>query len=195
MAVYKLVTAPSTEPLTLADVKLFLRVDNSVEDTLITNLITVARQYAENYLWGSLLTQTWEFYLNHDELAIKLFSLSKTPIQSITDIKYYDENNQLQTLSSANYDVDLISEPAIVKINALPNTYDKFNTLVIRFVAGYGNAATVPMAIKQAMLLLIGHWYEHREAVSFTTSSSVQMTVDCLLYPYKCFNYQYNNIN
>ena len=33
----------------------------------------------------------------------------------------------------------------------------------IRFVAGYGAAAAVPEDIKEAMLLIIGHLYAHRE--------------------------------
>lgn len=195
MAAYKLVTPPATEPLLLADVKLFLRVDNVVEDSIITNLIIVARQYVENYLNGSLITQTWDYYLNYDEIGVQIFSLSKNPIQSITDIKYFDINNTLQTLPVSSYDADIVGEPATIKITSLPAIYNKLNTMVIRFVAGYGNAASVPMAIKQAMLMLIGHWYEHREAVSFVTSSSVEMAVESLLYPYKIFTYQYNPLN
>jgi uncharacterized phiE125 gp8 family phage protein len=73
-------------------------------------------------------------------------------------------------MDTADYFVDDKSEPGRVAL-----AYNKSwptlslrptNAVVVQFTAGYGDAADdVPQRVKQAMLLLIGHWYEHREAV------------------------------
>ena len=57
----------------------------------------------------------------------------------------------------------------------------------ITFTAGYGGtAAAVPAAIRQAMLLLIGQWYDNREAVTVGAAGSpMPMAVDALLAPYR----------
>ena len=56
-------------------------------------------------------------------------------------------------------------------------------------MAGYGAASTVPTSIKQAMLLLIGHWYENREAMvesKFAASlTEAPYVVEALLSPHR----------
>ena len=54
-----LVTAPTEEPVSLAEAKLHLRVDYTNDDVLIGALITAARQHAENDTRRALVTQTW----------------------------------------------------------------------------------------------------------------------------------------
>jgi uncharacterized phiE125 gp8 family phage protein len=53
----------------------------------------------------------------------------------------------------------------------------------VTYVAGYGAAASVPQKYKQAMLLLIGHWYENRETVIVgTISGPIALAVDSLIW-------------
>ena len=48
----------------------------------------------------------------------------------------------------------------------LPTLGDDANPVLVTYVAGYGAAASaVPQRAKQAILLLVGHWYRQREAV------------------------------
>ncbi|MEQ1790660.1 MAG: head-tail connector protein, partial [Rickettsiales bacterium] len=54
------ISAPATEPITLAEAKLYLRVDSSSEDNLITDLIVAARMSAEAWLKNSLISQSWK---------------------------------------------------------------------------------------------------------------------------------------
>ena len=158
----KLVTAPAEEPLTLTEVKTHLRLSGSSEDTYLSSLIVAARQHAENYLNRALITQTWELYLDDfsDEMIIQ-----KSPISAVSSVKYYDEDNTEQTLSTDYYDTDLVSEPARVTLaynQTWPEVYDRTNGVVIRFVAGYGAAASVPSEIKFGMLLYANYIYDHR---------------------------------
>ena len=159
---YKINTAPASEPITSDQAKTHLKVSGSDEDNLITNLIVAARQHAEKYLRKSLISQTWDLYLDEFEDVNYIF---KGPIQSITHVKYYDTSNEEQTWDSSKYDADLVSEPARIIVAdgySYPSLRDKPNAVNIRFVAGYGDAADVPDQILQGMYLYITFLYEHR---------------------------------
>ena len=163
----KLITAPSTEPVSLAEVKLHLRVDHTDEDTLITNLIKVAREMAEDATWRALMTQTWEMRL--DTWPGMPLKLPKAPLQSIASIKYLDENSIEGTVNTSIYDVDTFNEPGRIffkKGQTWPsvNLYER-GAVRIQFVCGWASAETVSYKIKAGMLLLIGHLYENREQV------------------------------
>lgn len=157
------ITAPATEPLDLATAKLHCRVDGTDEDTLITALIVAAREQAEHETGRALVTQTWE--LVHDSFP-EAFVLRRAPIQSVTSLKYLDSaTGAEQTLAGTDYLLDKDSEPGYVVPaygKAWPASYGVPNAVRVRYVAGYGVAATVPQAIKQWMLLAIGTMYENR---------------------------------
>lgn len=169
MASYSLITAPATEPLTLAEAKLHLNIPTAetYHDTLITSLITSARMTIEQSIYRGLITQTWEKVYDADEFGSYVVNISKVPVQSITSVKYYDSNNNLVTMDSSNYRVDLgaINAPARIQFLSLPSVYDRIGAVQIRFVCGWTSAANVPEPIKSAMKLIIGHLYEHREDV------------------------------
>ncbi len=85
-------------------------------------------------------------------------------------IKYYDTANTESTFAASSYFVDTKSEPARIFLaygQSWPtSTLRPANGICVTFIAGYGDAAAnVPENIKQAMLLLIGHLYEHREDI------------------------------
>src|SRR5512139_1421702 len=79
----KLITAPTSEPVTLAEAKLQCRVDISTDDTLIGNLITAAREWCEAHDWRVYMPQTWELYLD-DWPTLSTVEIPKPPLQSIT---------------------------------------------------------------------------------------------------------------
>lgn len=172
----KIVTAAANPPVTLTEAKAHLRVDFTNDDTLITTLINVAAEYAENRLGRALITQTWDLYL--DEFPSKtIIEIPFSPLQSITFVKYYDKDNVLQTWATSNYDVDTISEPARViqsnTGNSFPSTYNRPNAVNVRFIAGYGaTSVNVPEIIRAGIKLLISHFYENREAILVSGSVS-----------------------
>lgn len=59
----RLVTPPSTEPITLLEAKKHLRLEHSLDDEYVTGLILVARQFIERICWRALIQQTWEITL------------------------------------------------------------------------------------------------------------------------------------
>ena len=178
-----LVSAPAEEPVTVTEAKAHLRVDDTNSDTLITSLIVAAREYAETFTRRALITQTWDWIADGFPGTIVL---PLPRLVSVTSITYIDSDGNSQTLAASTYTVDTDSEPGrIVPAfgKSWPVTRAVFNAVTVRFVAGYGAAAAVPQTIKQAMLLLIGHWYDHREAVAHAqTVVEVPMAVDTLLF-------------
>lgn len=196
-------TAPSTEPVSRTEAKNHLRVDTTANDSLIDALITAAREYVEMTTGRSLITQTWKFYLDQFPLSELLFHewysylgiranriiLPRPPLQSVSSIEYVDSNGNTQTLSSSEYRVDTVSEPPRIteaQDTSWPFTDNVTNAVTITYVAGYGNnASDVPQPIRQAILLLIGAWYEHREHIAPENMHEIPMGAHALLSPYQ----------
>lgn len=59
-----LVTAPTAEPVTLADAKLHLRVNVSDDDALITDALIAGRERVELETGRQLITATWELWMD-----------------------------------------------------------------------------------------------------------------------------------
>lgn len=165
----KIITAPSFEPLSVADVSEYLRLDDSPTDTLlISSLITAARQHLENYLNRYIAEQTVELALTGWKDKIDL----SAPVQSVTSVKYLDENGVEQTLNPNQYLVDTYSEPAAIYPAhdvTYPNLYDQENNVKICYVVGFTSGGSpdtnpLPDPLKFAMMLIIGDLYANREA-------------------------------
>ena len=186
MAQYKLVTAPGSEPITLDEAKAYLRVDDSTEDTLISALITAARRKFENDTLHYLLPQTWELYLNRDEITTEPISINKSDITAISSVKYYDSSNTQQTLSTSDYQTAIQGKPSSIQIITMPTIYDRLEAMVIRFTLGYANAGAVPEDIKLAIKLLLATWYENRQTVvTGTQVNDIPMTYQFIMETYR----------
>lgn len=187
----KLVTPPAAEPITLTEAKAHLRVDIPDDDTLINSLIVSARQYAEMVTRRALITQTWRLLLDEFPTENTIY-IPLPPLSAVSSVTYYDLNNTQQTMPSADYIVDTDSQPGRIVLadgKNWPAIYNRPNAVSIQFDAGYGTAANVPQPIKQAMLLMIGHWYENREAVAAGGLSPLPFAVDALLAPYRVWRF------
>lgn len=169
MAGLKLITPPATEPITVADAEAQSRWDMADEAALVEGYIAAARQKAETYLRRPLITQTWELALDTFPGTLGAIKLPLPPLQSVTSITYIDTDGTLQTLDPALYKVDDSSEPArIVPAygKTWPATRDEIAAVKVRFVCGYGDTAeSVPMCVRQWLLLNVADYFENRETV------------------------------
>lgn len=150
-----LITAPATEPLTLSEVKLFLRIDGTTEDALLASLITTARQLAEKDLRNVLITQSWQ--LRQVYVPGQPIHLIPGPVQTITQVTSV-YNNEQTILSADDYKLDVTE-----RLLSFTHSFSS-DSIQIDFTAGYGNAAAVPEPIKQGILQVISEFYHHREA-------------------------------
>lgn len=159
-----LVTPPVAEPVTLAEAKkqLELASSDTAHDAHLALLIQAAREQWEADTDSCCLSQTWKVYA--EEFDDDEIYLPKRPIQSVTHVKYYDASNVQQTLSTSVYSLD--DAARAVRLDSLqvwPAVYDRFDAITITFVAGYTSAAALPAIHKQAILLLVGKYFENRD--------------------------------
>lgn len=193
-------TPPSTEPVSLAEAKRQCRVHTS--DTTYDAEIQAYLNAAISHLDGpdgvlqrALEPQTWDLFLDEFSDTIEL---PLRPVISVDTILYYDTDGIQQGVNEDSYTVDLASESAWVVPNSdfsWPETQDSINAVQIRFTAGYEGeldsgsyVSATPDAIRQAILLLVAHWFSHRSAVEMVSSGdlvNVPLAFDALVGPYK----------
>jgi len=139
----KLITAPSALAVSLADVKAQLRIDGAAHDATLTAYIDAATKVAEHETGRRFITQTWEAVF--DAFPCGAVELGLPPVQSIVSVKYLDAAGAEQTLSGAAYVLDADQLPGYVLPAAdadWPSTADSVNAVRVRFLVGYGAAAT-----------------------------------------------------
>jgi uncharacterized phiE125 gp8 family phage protein len=183
----RLVTAPATEPISLAEAKAHLRLETDVDNPEVSSMIQGARQYAEEVCWRGLVTQTWELILAEFPSCGET-RLPRGNLASITSVKYIDGSGVEQTMSSGDYEADTASVPGKLKLGygkSWPAARSQWNAVKIQYVVGW-SAALVPQPIKNALLLLISQMYEHRTPEVIGASvEQIQFSMDALLAPYR----------
>lgn len=181
-----LTAAPAVEPVTVDEAKAFLRIDHTDEDALLASLIATSRLHIEAALDIALITQKWSWRLDAWPSAT-LASLPLRPVQSVEAVRVTVANGAVETLSPEQFVLDAASMPPrlISTTGAWPRPGVAAMGIEVAFTAGFGDAASdVPEPIRQALLMLVGHWYEHR---SDTVGSGARIpdTVSALLMPYR----------
>lgn len=182
------VAAAETTPVSLEEVKAHLRIDHPDQDAVIVALITAATAHLDGWtgvLGRALVAQTWRMAM--DAFPGDTITIPLGPVTSVESIKYTDTAGAEQTVPTADYEVDLYPVEARICVgdNGWPSTDDVVNAVRVEWVAGYATADDVPDDLKNAILLLVGHWYEHREAATMSPATEIPMGVPALIAPYR----------
>ena len=181
----ELLTAPTVEPISIAEYKEHMRIEHSDDDALIAGLINVATNYLDvtGMLGKAMITQTWCEYVDFHATTVHL---SITPVQSVTSIQYYDVNNVLQTDTLSNYYI--IGTKGYKTIYpksgfSWPVTFKRDDAIKITYVVGYGDtASSVPKTVRHALKMLVANYYENREnELIGTISKSLPFGVEQLI--------------
>jgi uncharacterized phiE125 gp8 family phage protein len=152
-----LITPPATEPITVSNAKMQMRITTDMDDVLVESRIEPARAWAEHETGRQMITAMWELRLDAWPGG-RVISLPKPPLQSVESIKYLDPDGVEQAFAPTNYTVDAVSmKGRIVRSQGVvwPALADVPGAVRIRFVAGYGDATNVPALAKSAILLRI----------------------------------------
>lgn len=188
----RVIVAPPVEPITLAEVKLDRAIDHALHDDLLRALIHAARDYVEEYCGVSLVTQTRE--VGFDAFGSQL-EIPYGPVQEIVSIEYL--NGDSVSTPFTGYQIDTGGRIARVDAaygTAWPTALGALNAITVRYIAGFppiegsptDYTGNVPGAIKQAMRLMVGTWYENREsAIVGATVFEQSFGITALLNPYR----------
>ena len=179
---WKVTTQPSSEPITLAEAKNYLKVDEATDDSLIGDLIKGARQEIERSCNIGLLPQTITETFD-DWPSVRSWELSLSPLRTVSAISYLDSAGSVQTWASGNYVVDDYQDPPRVQRSSagtFPTLYDQINSVSAVYSVGWDDASAMPAPIKRAILMTLADAYENREnyvkrmptAVEFILQSS-----------------------
>jgi uncharacterized phiE125 gp8 family phage protein len=206
----KLVTAPSSNVVTLDEAKAHLREDSDDFDLQITAFIYAATQFVDGptgFLGRALIDQTWDYYLDafpcrHDfsfpvSGRRNFIEIPLPPLIEVLGVFYVDASGNEQQFSASSYIVDDASQPAriILKSSASwPSIAEQANAVRIRFRAGYIDASNspatpnVPFPIKAAILMYVGDLYQNREnQVVGDSAAKLPWASEQLLRPHRVY--------
>ena len=162
---YKVTSAASVLPVTVAELKTFARIDSSYEDTLLTEFITLATDACERYIGRALIEQSITMYM--DYLPDYIIDIPKVPVISITTVKVLYEDGTSETISSTNYYLVQGENECKLCFKSginLPIGTDKIKGgYEFIYKAGYGAASTnVPALILVAIKMWAAEMYDSR---------------------------------
>lgn len=191
---HTLVTAPTVEPLTPSELLEHVRELDQDQAGYLADLGAVARQHVEEYCRRALLSQTWKLQLDGFPAERTFLRIPRPPLQAVTSVKYVDLSGTQVTWDPSNYVVDPASLPGRIHLGyglSWPSTRCQANAVEVIYTAGYGDAGdAVPDALRHALKLLVGNWYEHREpVVTGTIATALPLSVQALLGPYRVLEF------
>lgn len=172
---------PAAPVVSFAEADAHLRLDgNTDEQAYVESLIAAATAHLEDVINQAFGAQTWELTLGTFPAGEIL--LPKGPLISVTSVKYDDAAAVETTVPAASYVADSVRNPGyVVPVSGYywPATVaGGINSVRVRFQAG---RATIPPQVKPSVLLLVGHWFENREAVAALNFSEVPLTAYALI--------------
>ena len=196
---YKVITTPTVEPVTLSEVKDHLRFDSGMvaHDSMVNGLITSARQWVERVCGRALVQQT-RAVLYKDWPDNDRFVLPYPPIQSVSSVQYTNSAGTTSTFSSDNYSVITEREPGVLVLGynkTWPTAtlhHDEW-PIEIQYVCGYATSGSppnyrtnIPNAIKHAIKM---HVEINYDALPEAKEKMYWERIHALLAPYRVWGY------
>ena len=183
-----LLTGPAAEPITLAEAKQFLRVEHDDDDDIIAALIAGSRIHVETQTRRALITQSWR--LTRDAWPESGFvAVLPVPLAELDAARIHKADGSTQAIDVDAFAVDTAAAPARLGFTrgALPVPERQVGGIEIDVTCGYGDEPDdVPEPLRQAIRLLVAHWYDNRGLVAAGGDVAVlPQTVTALIAPYR----------
>lgn len=182
------VTPPAVEPVTLAEAKQHCRIDTDTDDAYVSALIVAAREWVESYIDEALIHQQLVMRMDGfpQEIELPRPPMASAGTHTAVSITYVmNSTGSTATLETSQYRVDRDSRPGVVRTvygGAWPSHLLDYNAVSVTWWAGRGaTAASVPQGVKNAILWLVGLWYEKRMAADSASMSEIPFGVKALL--------------
>ena len=180
-----LLAGPAAEPITLAEAKAYLRVEHDDDDDVIAALIAGARIHVEAATRRALVTQTWRMVRDVWPAGGRI-AVMPQPLRNVTAARVYREDGTTHSIDLQAFVADTASAVLAFAAWSLPAPGRSLAGIEIDVEVGYGDASDVPEALKQAVRLLVAHWYENRGLVAVGHEvAELPATVTALLAPFR----------
>ena len=178
-------TPPAAEPVTWAELQSQLRIDADDEETFGESLIVNARKYVEDLADAQLMPAVSYAYWDRFPTGSGNIVLPYAPVRTLDEITYTDSAGDPQTLADTVWSVDINRNPPIVYLDwnqVWPTVRGDVNGVRVEYSNGFADAASVDGRLKQAILLLAGHWFMFRSGVlTGTISKEIEFGVHQLV--------------
>jgi uncharacterized phiE125 gp8 family phage protein len=177
-----LLIAPAQEPVSLDEAKSFLRIEHDADDAVIAALISAARSQIEAMTRRALMTQTWRFVCDRWP-ADGRFKLNTGPLRALTAVRMYDAAGVAASIATTDFVVDAANAVIVGPRGTLSPPGRVSAGIEYDVVLGFGDeAADVPAGLRQALRMLVAHWYENRGLVAIGQSVAMMpSTVTALI--------------
>ncbi len=164
-----LLTGPTVEPWTLAELKAFLRVEHDADDAVIASLLAAARSQVEALTRRALLLQSWR--LSYDAWPRDgRIRLRLGPLRALTAAQVIDSSGAAQPIALDCFVVD-VAEGVIAAVGSLPQPGRRVAGIALDVELGFGAAPSdVPELLRHAVRTLAAHWYDNRGLVAIGNS-------------------------
>lgn len=183
MIPYKVQNLLASEPVAVADVQERVHAlpgnEAEIQYTLIP-LITAAREYCESRAGYAFVRQRITAWPDLSEISAGEFTLPRPPIVEVESVTAYRHDGTSFELTDYQ-----IAEDGRMTLNAQDvAALRRMDPVAVTYIAG---AEVCPEMARQAMLLLIGHWYQNRESVQTgaVTAVEIAQTTEAILKQYK----------
>lgn len=176
-------SGPAAEPVSVAEARAYLRVDNGDEDELIAALIVAAREQVEAATRRALIAQEWRLVLDEWPARGRV-DVVPAPLASLDAARIFDADGTAQAIDLQHFVPDRSRDQLAFLPWTLPKPGRARAGIELDVTVGYGAAPDdVPEPLRQAMRLLLGHAYESR---GVTGAASVRsFGVAALLAPFR----------
>ncbi len=156
------VDGPAVEPITLPEMKAYLRIDHEAEDDLIAGLIKAARLMVECASRRVMIEQRWRVVMDHWPDGGKVV-LPVAPLLAVDGIRVLDANGAATDIPAASIEADAANDPPSIVVSEAPQPGKARNGIEIELRAGFGSTPdSVPATLKLAVKILVAHWFENR---------------------------------
>lgn len=175
-------STPEVEPISVAEVKTFLRISHDGDDAVLSNYIKAARQFCETYTGIAMISRDFKVSFDISGKALRRnYPIPKAPVSAISSVKMVSYSAQETSLESGAYETDTGFNRIFIMNNGLNAANQR--AIEINFIAGYGeNASDIPETLRHAVLMKTAQMYESRGGEDNPTGFDI---VDSLLRPYK----------
>ncbi|MBB4041409.1 putative phiE125 gp8 family phage protein [Microvirga flocculans] len=162
------ISGPAVEPVTLAEMKAYLRVDDDdgAQDDLISGLIKAARLMVEAASRRILVEQRWRVVLDAWP-ANGTILLPLSPLIAVDRITVADAAGTAAEIPPGTFESDTLSDPPRLAVSGAPQPGKVRHGIAIELRAGFGaTAEAVPASLRLAIRILVAHWFENRGDVT-----------------------------